>query len=70
MSKRLLSKIRPWVNGRKNVMLQVDLERFWADDELAHRENCFSKEAPQVALGIGMSDECVFAELNEEGNPW
>lgn len=37
---------------------------------MAHRENCFSKEAPQVALGIGMSDECVFAELNEEGNPW
>lgn len=51
-------------------MLQVDLEKFWADDEIAHRENCFSKEAPQVALGIGMSDECVFAELNEEGNPW
>jgi len=51
-------------------MLPVDIERFWADDELAHKENCFSKEAPQVALGIRMSDECVFAELNEEGNPW
>lgn len=51
-------------------MLPVNLERFWADDELAHKENCFSKEAPQVALGIRMSDQCVFAELNEEGNPW
>lgn len=51
-------------------MLPVDLERFWADDELAHKENCFSKEAPQVALGIRMNDECVFAELGEEGNPW
>lgn len=51
-------------------MLAVDLERFWRDDELAHKENCFSKEAPQVALGIRMSDECVFAELGEEGNPW
>ena len=51
-------------------MLPVNLERFWEDDILAHEENCFSKKAPQVALGIRMSDECVFAELNEEGNPW
>ena len=51
-------------------MLDLDIERFWRDDELAHRENCFSKEAPQVALGIRMSDECVFAELGEDGNPW
>lgn len=47
----------------------MDLERFWQDDELAHRDNCFAK-APQVAFGIRMSDECVFAELGEEGNPW
>lgn len=51
-------------------MLPVDVERFWQDDLLAHKENCFSKEAPQVALGIRMSDECVFDELGEEGNPW
>lgn len=51
-------------------MLHVDLERFWEDDILAHEDNCFSKKAPQVALGIRMSDECVFAELNEAGNPW
>lgn len=51
-------------------MKPVDLERFWADDELAHRENCFAAEAPQAALGIRMSDECVFAELHEPGNPW
>jgi len=51
-------------------MLPVDVEKFWEDDALAHEENCFSKKAPQVALGIRMSDECVFAELNEEGNPW
>lgn len=51
-------------------MLPVEIERFWADDELAHKDNCFSKEAPQVALGIRMSDECVFAELGEPGNPW
>ena len=45
-------------------------EEFWKKDRLAHEENCFSKDAPCVALGIRMSDECVFAELNEEGNPW
>lgn len=51
-------------------MKNVDLERFWRDDEVAHRENCFYKDAPQVALGIRMSGECVFAELGEEGDPW
>ena len=51
-------------------MLDLDIEQFWKDDELAHKDNCFSKEAPQVALGIRMSDECVFAELGEEGEPW
>ena len=51
-------------------MLDLDIEQFWKDDELAHKKNCFSEEAPQVALGIRMSDECVFAELGEEGDPW
>jgi uroporphyrinogen decarboxylase len=50
--------------------MYVDIEKFWADDELAHEDNCFSPKAPQVALGIRMSEECVFAELGEEGNPW
>jgi len=50
--------------------LDLDIEQFWKDDELAHKDNCFSKEAPQAALGIRMSDECVFAELGEEGEPW
>ena len=51
-------------------MLDLDIEQFWKDDELAHKDNCFSPDAPQVALGIRMSDECVFAELNEPGEPW
>ena len=50
-------------------MNDFDLARFWENDELAHRDNCFYP-APQVALGIRMSDECVFAELGEEGDPW
>ena len=48
----------------------LDIEAFWKDDELAHRENCFYDGAPQMALGIRMSDECVFAELQEPGEPW
>ena len=51
-------------------MLSLDIEQFWRDEALAHEENCFSKKAPQVALGIRMSDECVFAELDEPGQPW
>ncbi|MGI6182579.1 MAG: uroporphyrinogen decarboxylase family protein [Candidatus Fimadaptatus sp.] len=50
-------------------MWEVDLDKFWKDDEAAHRDNCFFKGS-QVALGIRMSDECVFAELGEEGTPW
>ena len=50
-------------------MNQLDLEQFWKDDEEAHRDNCFYK-GHQVALGIRMSHECVFAELGEEGTPW
>ncbi|GHU34799.1 hypothetical protein FACS1894105_02470 [Clostridia bacterium] len=48
----------------------LDLPSFWRDDELAHRDNCFSPDAPQVAFGIRMNDECVFSELGEEGSPW
>lgn len=52
------------------MKLDLDIEQFWKDEETAHKENCFSKEATQVALGIRMSDECVFSELGEEGEPW
>ncbi len=48
----------------------MSFEQFWKDDELAHQENCFFDGAPQVALGLRMSDECVYAELEEEGDPW
>lgn len=51
-------------------MLPVDLEQFWKDDKEAHKDNCFYEGAKQVALGIRMVDGCVFAELNEEGDPW
>ena len=51
-------------------MLELDVEQFWRDEEKAHEENCFSKKSTQVALGIRMSGECVFAELGESGEPW
>ena len=51
-------------------MLELDIDRFWKDEETAHAENCFSKSSVQAALGIRMSGECVFAELGEEGEPW
>jgi len=47
-------------------LLPVDLDRFWKDDELAHKNNCFDPDAPQVALGLKMSEECVLAEFGEE----
>ena len=51
-------------------MLDLDIEQFWKDEETAWEDNCFSKNTKQVALGIRMSEECVFAELGEEGQPW
>lgn len=51
-------------------MLDLDIDRFWKDEETAHEDNCFSKQTKQVALGMRMSGECVFAELGEEGEPW
>ncbi|MFI3237960.1 MAG: uroporphyrinogen decarboxylase family protein [Lachnospiraceae bacterium] len=51
--------------------LPLDVEKFWAGDEIAHKDNCFNKDATQVALNIRMSDECVFAELGlDDSNVW
>ena len=52
------------------ILTRNDMDRFWRDDEIAHRDNCFYEGAPQLALGIRMSDETVFSELGEEGNPF
>lgn len=51
-------------------MLDLDIEQFWKDEATAWEDNCFSKNTKQVAMGIRMSEECVFAELGEEGHPW
>ena len=48
----------------------LDLEQFWADDQLAHENNCFN-DGTKVALGIRMCDECVFDELGiTVSHPW
>jgi len=47
----------------------LNVDQFWADDLLAHQNNCFN-QSPQIPLGIRMSDECVFDELGVEGTPW
>ena len=50
-------------------MKELNVDQFWADDLLAHQNNCFN-QSPQIPLGIRMSDECVFDESGEEGTPW
>ncbi len=50
--------------------MSLDFNQFWIDDKEAHKDNCFNENASQIALGIKMSDECVFWELQEEGFPW
>ena len=47
----------------------VDLERFWADQEIAIADP-FSADIPQVPLGILMSGECVYADLGIAEDYW
>ena len=51
------------------LRLDLDIERFWKDEETAHDDNCFSKAAKQAALGIRMSTECVWDGLGVKGEP-
>ena len=46
----------------------VNLERFWADQDRA-LANPFGADIPQVPLGVLMSRECVFAELDIPETP-
>lgn len=54
---------------RNDGLAPVDVERFWADDAKAH-EDPFAEDCPQVPLGVGMSWECVFAELGLAYDAW
>ena len=52
-----------------NGLAPVDLDRFWADQDVARKEPFGSKIA-QVPMGIMMSHECVFEELNLPEDMW
>lgn len=45
----------------------LDVRRFWEDDARANADP-WAADCPQVPLGIGMSNECVWAELGIEEN--
>lgn len=47
----------------------VDLEQFWADQELAI-ENPFGADIPQAALGAILTGECVYDELGVAEDFW
>lgn len=49
---------------------ELDTEQFWRDNEVAMRDNCFCKDAKQVAFGIDVLDECVITELGLDMHPW
>ena len=47
----------------KGGLAPVDLDRFWTDQAAAIKDP-WAANCPQVPLGIGMSSECLFAELD------
>jgi uroporphyrinogen decarboxylase len=53
---------KAWRNGG---LASLDLDRFWADNELASADP-FGKTIPQVPLGAICNWECVFAEMGVE----
>lgn len=49
---------------------ELDTKQFWIDNEVALRDNCFCADAPQVAFGIDVLDECVITELELPMHYW
>lgn len=45
-------------------LAKLDVDKFWEDDSKA-KADPWAADCPQVPLGIGMSSECVWTELNE-----
>ncbi|MBN2301878.1 MAG: hypothetical protein JXN60_05115 [Lentisphaerae bacterium] len=50
-------------------MAPVDIEQFWADQEIAMTDP-FGAHIPQVPLGAVLTSECVFAELGIPQDTW
>ncbi|MCX7046835.1 MAG: hypothetical protein NTX50_15275 [Candidatus Sumerlaeota bacterium] len=64
MARELVAKMRA-----HDGLTPVDLERFWADQEIAI-ENPFGADIPQVALGAHTTAECVYDELGIPEDYW
>ena len=54
---------------RNDGLAPVDLEQFWADQEVA-QEDPFGKDIAQVPLGAALTNECVYAELGLREDFW
>lgn len=54
---------------RREGLAPVDIERFWADQEVAIRDP-FGADIPQAPLGMLMSGECVYDELGIPEDYW
>lgn len=58
---------------RAGGLAPVDIERFWADDAVAVKDPfgvAATAHIPQVALGAGLTPECVYAELGIPEDLW
>ncbi len=64
MARALVAETR-----RNGGMAPVDLDRFWADQEIARRDP-FGARIPQVPLGAILTGECVYAELGIPEDYW
>lgn len=54
---------------KRDGLAPVDLERFWADQEIAVQDP-FGAHIPQAPLGVLMSGECVYDELGIAEDYW
>ena len=54
---------------KNDGLAPVDLDKFWADQEVAARDP-FGKNIPQVAFGGILTNECVYDELGVPEDYW
>ena len=64
MARELLEETR-----RAGGLAPVDLERFWAEETLGHRDP-FSPANPRVPSWLSLNDLCVFDELGVPEDMW
>lgn len=58
------------LRAKVSELPELDLDQFWQDNQAAEQNNCFN-DGSKVALGIRMSEECIFDELGiKVSHPW